>query len=318
VTGTKPLPIGAWFRSPSAGLADFGEGASFDTIGGIIAYDGGWAVEPVFANDLTGYTAPNTDTDPHTADSDTAVFCDSDGCDSDTAAPPTEVTGTPQNIHNGLYTADQTMVTLEHVVVTAVRDGANNTDAFTVQSTDGASVKAGVFIDAGDTQSAGVTLPAVGDLVTVRGLYKEYNTAGASAGVATQSRLVANSQIPGLVSTGWSVTGTAALPTPIQVSVAQFQVASTMESYESMRVTLVDLSDLVVREKTPVPKIGLSTGTDRVWLEPLFYDINDDYVVNVGSKMTSITGIVFPKIGATSGLVRLAPVSAADVVGYVQ
>jgi hypothetical protein len=333
-SGSDPLEVGAWFVDPSRGLADLGPGASFAGVRGILELDGGLTLQPTGAADLTDYVAPDviTDTDVD-ADTDTDTDIGGGGggetdsgdtfeyFDTDTGSgtPVQFVVLTPEQVHAGLPTADETFVTVEDVVVTAVFDGSANKDHFVVQSTTG-TTNAGLWVFAGDNLAQGLTLPAVVDIVDVTGQYTEYPLLHGTHGTSSQSRLVVNNQAQptGWSSTGWTVKSSGnPLPAPIDRTPAQFSDLAGMEAYESMRVRLIE-SGYDIQVFSTTPQVGTTASAARVTLDSFFHNVKSDYAMSVGAKMDSITGIYYARYPVGSGVspIRLAPTSAADVVNY--
>ncbi len=338
--------IGSVFRLLTGDLAGLAVNDTFGLIDGVLFWQSGrHVVGPVNGGDLGDYEVYTPDTDTDTVDTDTVSTDETDvdtetdtdtdsdtidttpfetdtydpfetgDTDTDTDLNTTYTPTTPANIRLQIHSPGQ-YLQLSNLVVTArrIRVSPASTNGFFAQDPN-VSQNGGIFVH----MAAEQTIPQVGDVVTVVGIYEEWPSGNPVPG-GTQSRLNAGSVYPDtsvmVLSSG------ATLPTPIELGLVDLATPLTgtgaAEKFESMRVRLTDASGGFAVKTNPSGtgefQIGpQSTGTDRLRITEQIFDLRSLYSVNTADTFTSLTGVVHHQVTAY----KFTATQAGDVVGYV-
>lgn len=270
-------------------LQGIAPGASFESVSGVVWFSfGEHKVAPRAATDAVGFEPSAGDTD----------------VDTDPAGPATVA-----DLRNGTATAGSTY-TLEGLVVTHVDEVSAGLRAFTAQDP-ALTEYGGLYVYLGSK-----TAPAVGDVVTVIGIYEEFNgTSSAGPRATSLTQLDAGGPTVGF---GATTTGTAPLPAPIAVTVSGF--AAVAERYESMLVTVSGSGGLEVRTDPGASgafgefDVGTAGTSDVVRVDQEFVSARTQIpTLGVGDTFTSVTGPIFFSFSKH----KVAPRTRADLAGYV-
>jgi predicted extracellular nuclease len=114
----------------------------------------------------------------------------------------------------------------------------------------------------------------------------------------------------------WSVTGTASVPTPVDLTLGDLLLATTAEPYESMLVRITDPSGLNVTTNPNINhefRVQVGGAGAELIVDDHYFDLTGFHGVNVGDTMTSLTGVVHYE--GTS--YKLGPTTSADAAGWV-
>jgi hypothetical protein len=152
-------------------------------------------------------------------------------------------------------------------------------------------------------------MPEIGDLLDFVGVYVEDPVGGTS--VDALSTIVID---PIDTSSYFNVTGAAALPEPVTLTLADILDPSVAETYESMRVH-VDGPLNVVSNRNGYGEVKVTTvgGSDEVLMTPRFYDVLADYPgLGNTDSFSSLNGGRFWERGAY----KVATTTSLDVAGY--
>ncbi len=335
--------IGSVFRLLTGDLAGLAVNDTFGLIDGVLFWQGGrHVVGPVNGGDLGDYEVytPDTDTDTvgtdetdvETDETDVETDTDTDTIDTtpfetdtyepfetgetdtDTDPDTTYTPTSPSNIRLQIHSVGQ-YLQLSNLVVTArrLRVSPASTNGFFAQDPN-ASQNGGIYIH----MAAEQTIPQVGDVVTVVGIYEEWPN-GATVPGQTQSRLNAGSVYPDTSVTVLSSGAT--LPTPVELGLSDLTTpvsgTGAAEKYESMRARLTDASGGFAVKSNPAGsdfQIGpQGTGTNRLLVSDWIFDLRSLYSVNTADTFTSLTGVVHHQVTAY----KFTATQAGDVVGYV-
>jgi predicted extracellular nuclease len=307
--------------SPPGALPNLGVGDSFSAMAGTVWYDAnGYALAPTALADGAAYLAyvPPTDTDvttdtdviPGDTDTDTIVIPPDTSVDTDVGPLFADV----EKLRAGIYTVGTigtpNYLTFSGGVVTAVRYRSSPpaTNAVAVQWPTLTATKGGLYVWLSNAQ----TLPAIGDVIEFTGNYVEDPTGGSWPN-ATLSTIRIE---PSNANAGWSITGTSAVPTPVDVTISDLLLATTAEPYESMLVRITDPAGLNV---TTNPngnhefRVQMGGSGAEIIVDDHYFDMTNAHGVTIGDTMTSLTGVVHYE--GTS--YKLGPTTAADAAGWV-
>ena len=262
------------------------------------------------ACDAKGTGNEDTDATGNNLD-DTDVAADTDVADTDVADTDTTDTDVQLEyakvpfVHAGIYTLNS-YLHFHDLVVTAVRYRVTPPASNGVIVQDPAYTdNAGLYLDLDNTQD----MPEIGDLLDFVGVYVEDPVGGTS--VDALSTIVID---PIDTSSYFNVTGAAALPEPVTLTLADILDPSVAETYESMRVH-VDGPLNVVSNRNGYGEVKVTTvgGSDEVLMTPRFYDVLADYPgLGNTDSFSSLNGVLFWERGAY----KVATTTSLDVAGY--
>lgn len=199
---------------------------------------------------------------------------------------------TVADIQKGTITENST-VSLEALVVTAIKVGGSGVD-FWAQDAGGGSQSGMYFFDQNGNTPADI---AVGDEINVSGLYKEFYDL---------SEVVVESA---------EITNNGLTPAIDAVSLADLADATAVEAWESCLVE-IDATDLtVIAAANNYNEFPVGDGTDSVNVDDLLYDASE--TVGAGSAVTYLAGVVNYAFEEWKLLPRSADDLATDIIPVV-
>ena len=309
--------------SPPGALPNLGVDDSFSAMAGTVWYDNnGYALAPTALADGLNYVAylPPSDTDvvvdtdviPGDTDTDTDTIITPPDTSVDTDVGP--LIADVEKLRAGIYFVGTigmpNYLTFSGGVVTAVRYRSTPpaTNAVAVQWPTLNGDKGGLYVWLSNAQ----TPPAIGDVLDFTGNYVEDPTGG-----SVPNATLATIRIePSNMNANWSVTGTASVPTPVDLTLGDLLLATTAEPYESMLVRITDPSGLNVTTNPNINhefRVQVGGAGAELIVDDHYFDLTGFHGVNVGDTMTSLTGVVHYE--GTS--YKLGPTTSADAAGWV-
>ncbi len=214
---------------------------------------------------------------------------DTDVIDEDTDTTDTDVGPLFAKIpyvHAGIYSLGATLH-FRDVIVTAVRYRT------TPPASNGVVVQdpefddnAGIYVDLDNTQN----LPEIGDVVEFIGVYMEDPIGG--IGVDALSTIVVDPVNP---AASMTTIGTAELPAPVVMTLADVNDASVAETFECMRVHIDGPLDVVTNlNGYGEVKVALNGAGPQALVSPRFFDLVQSYPdLEAGDGMSALEGILF-------------------------
>ncbi len=307
--------------SPPGALPNLGVGDSFSAMAGTVWYDNnGYALAPTALADGLTYVAyvPPTDTDvvvdtdviPGDTDTDTIITPPDTSVDTDVGPLIADV----EKLRAGIYFVGTigmpNYLTFSGGVVTAVRYRSTPpaTNAVALQWSTLNGDKGGLYVWLSNAQ----TLPAIGDVIGFTGNYVEDPTGG-----SVPNGTLATIRIePSNANANWAVTGTATVPTPVDLTIGDLLLATTAEPYESMLVRITDPAGLNVTTNPNSNhefRVQVGGAGAEIIVDDHYFDLTGVHGVNINDTMTSLTGVVHFE----SGAYKLGPTTASDAPGWV-